>query len=98
MTDFMSILMPLLLPLVVYGIPIGLGVRWLIRQRLRSESTLAALPTREQFETMTERLETLAGRLEAMDERQLFLERLLKPPAKAEAGHVVATNAGADSA
>ncbi len=99
MGEFVSVVMPLVLTLVVYGVPIAFGVRWLVRQRQRTDARIAALgrmPTQEQFEAMTDRLEALTDRLERLDERQAFLERLLEPGTAQH--HMVPKQGGADFA
>ncbi len=87
-----------LLPLLIYGVPIAFGIRWIVRQRHASNARFDNLPTQAQFEALTDRLESLADRLDALDERQLFTERLLRPAAENETRRLEPTHDGADSA
>ncbi len=73
---------PMLFMLLFWAVPIYFVVRWAIRVRraLETKNTSAGLPAPEQFERLTERLDSLADELERMRERQDFVERLLQAP------------------
>lgn len=70
----------LLVLLVVVGVPIAFGARWLVTKGAVSrQGDSREFPTREQFTTLVDQVESLSDRLEDMEERQAFLERLLEP-------------------
>ncbi|MDP2530939.1 MAG: MmcQ/YjbR family DNA-binding protein [Candidatus Palauibacterales bacterium] len=72
-------LLRLLAILVIFGVPIALGARWLMN-RYESVATTRAteLPTREEFTALVDQVESFGRRLADLDERQRFLERLLE--------------------
>lgn len=76
-------LITLLIPLVVFGIPVALGIRWLVNRRGALAVEPGAwrdIPTRRELATLADEVEALSSRLEDLDERQRFLERLLASP------------------
>jgi hypothetical protein len=81
-------LLPTLLTLVILGVPIALAFRWVTkRYEPGAGANSPELPTREQFEALAGQVESLSQRLEDLDERHVFLERLLeKPRAAGRAG------------
>ena len=86
----------LLTVLVVYGVPVALVVRWAsrVRHALESRSMPDDLPTRAQFERLSDRLDSLAAQVDSVEESQRFLERLLQAPSRNEA--VGTTEDGSD--
>jgi hypothetical protein len=85
----------ILVPLLLYGVPIYLVARWAIRVRQALESRPAAdLPTREQVQQLIERMDGLSDDLDALRERQVFVERLLEAPRSPAPGSATPETAG----
>ncbi|MDP2530370.1 MAG: hypothetical protein Q8W51_11620 [Candidatus Palauibacterales bacterium] len=86
---------PLLILLVIFGIPIALGVRWIMkRYESIASPNSTELPTRDQFQALVDQLESLGQRLEDLDERHVFLERLLEKPRAAREVEAARTGGG----
>jgi hypothetical protein len=91
-------LLPFLVVLAIFGLPVGVAL-WIHRRVEKREALARAnaadLPTREEFAELVEEVESLGRQLADLDERQVFLERLLEKP-RESSGIEAASSSGRD--